>query len=108
MQESVEHLAAHPAVRFLEPAAKTLGEDLGVTGMENPASLLFYHTVMKLAEARMMNSEMKTVSISNYFDNYARGQKYPNCNLRSCPPCKRNHCIGLCGPLCHCWKWILW
>ena len=105
VQESVEHLASHPAVRLLEPAAKVLGEDLGVTGMENPASLLFYHTAMKLAEARMMNSETKAVSISSYFD-YARVQKYPNCNLRSCPPCRADQCIGLCGRLCDCWTWV--
>ena len=106
VQESVERLAAHPAVRLLEPAAQALGKDLGVTGTENPASLLFYHTTIKLTEARMMNSETKTTSISSYFDNYARIQKYPNCNLRSCPPCKKDECIGLCGRLCNCWIWI--
>ena len=51
IKASVERLVAHPAVRLLEPAARALGEDLGVTGKDEPAAMPFYTTAMKLTEA---------------------------------------------------------
>jgi len=108
VQESVERLVAHPAVRLLEPAAQALGEDMGVTGMEHPAALRFYLTAMKLTEARAMSQEAEEASYrepwSSYFEGEAIIQKYPKCNLRSCPPCRGDNCVGMCGPRCKCWR----
>ena len=110
VQESVERLVAHPAVRLLEPTAQALGEDLGVTGMEHPAALRFYLTAMRLTEARAVSQEAEEASNiepwRRYFEGKATIQSYPNCNLRSCPPCREDDCTGLCGRRCNCWRWV--
>ena len=109
VQESVERLASHPAIRLLEPAAQALGEDLGVTGMEHPAALRFYLTAMKLTEARAMSQEAEASNIEpwrRYFEGKATIESYPNCNLRTCPPCREDECLGLCGRICTCWSWV--
>ena len=48
MQASVERLVAHSAVKLLEPAAFALGEDLGISGEDEPAALPFYTIAMTL------------------------------------------------------------
>ena len=110
VKESVERLVAHPAIRLLEPAAQALGEDLGVTGMEHPASLPFHLTAMKLTEARMKGREVGAASYSDtwqfYVPGQAKTQAYPNCNMRTCPPCREDDCTGLCGRRCNCWRWV--
>ena len=107
VQESVERLVAHPAIRLLEPAAQALGKDLGVTGTDHPAALGFYLTAMKLTEARAMAEEASSSEAwRRYFERKATIQAYPNCNLRSCPPCREDRCIGLCGRRCTCWRWV--
>ena len=105
IKASVERLVAHPAVRLLEPAAWALGEDLGVTGKDEPAAMPFYTTAMKLTEARS-RSERKRISrnsFGSYFYRPAVVQAYPNCDLTTCPPCKEDECFGLCGYGCWCW-----
>ena len=106
VQESVERLVAHPAVRLLEPAARALGEDLGVTGANNPASLLFYHAAAKLTEAWLMSHRTTVASYLDYFKGLTTAQKYPYCNLHTCPPCQDDMCVGMCGRLCTCWRWL--
>ena len=105
VQQSVERLVAHPAVGLLEPAARALGEDLGVIGVNNPASLLFYHAAAKLTEARLMSHK---TTVASYLDNFKvlTPQKYPFCSLHTCPPCEKDMCVGLCGRLCNCWRWV--
>ena len=107
IQASVERLLAHPASRLLEPAAQALGEDLGVTGKDEPAAMPFYTTAMKLAEARsrkqLAEVSSKFKPWDTYFDRQAAIQKYPDCDLTTCPPCQDDECIGLCGRLCSCW-----
>ena len=102
IKASVERLVVHPAVRLLEPAARALGEDLKVTGKDEPAAMPFYTTAMKLAEARSRN-ERKRISrnsFSSYLYRPAVIQKYPNCDLTTCPPCQADECFGLCGYGC--------
>ena len=105
IKASVERLVAHPAVRLLEPAARALGEDLGVTGKDEPSAMPFYTTAMKLTEARS-RSERKRISrnsFGSYFYRPAVVQAYPDCDLTTCPPCKEDECFGLCGYGCTCW-----
>ena len=108
IKASVERLVAHPASRLLEPAARALGEDLGVTGKDEPAAMPFYMTAMKLAEARS-RSERRRISrnsFSSYFYRPAVIQAYPNCDLTTCPPCQEDDCMGMCGRNCDCWDWL--
>lgn len=39
MQGSIERLIAHPAIALLEPAAFALGDELGITGEDEPAAM---------------------------------------------------------------------
>ena len=105
IQASVERLLAHPSSRLLEPAARALGVDLGVTGMDEPAAMPFYTTAMKLTEARSRIERRRTSrnSFSSYLYRPAVIQKYPDCDLTTCPPCKEDECFGLCGYGCTCW-----
>ena len=109
VQESVERLASHPAIRLLEPAAQALGEDLGVRGADNSAAPRFYLTAMKLTEVRAMSQEVEASNIEpwrRYFEGKATIQSYTNCNLGTCPPCREDECMGLCGRMCTCWFFV--
>ena len=110
LQASVDELVAHPAIRLLEPAARALGEDLGVIGKDEPAAMPFYTTAMRLTEVynRNLRAKVSLARNANPWDSYynrpvtAQG-KYPNCDLKACPPCKEDFCLGLCGYSCNCW-----
>lgn len=107
IQASVERLVAHPATTLLEPAARALGEDLGIIGKDEPAAMPFYTTAMRLTEARDKILLAQASSFWNFFKPKPKSKaKYPNCNLKTCPPCKDDECMGLCGRKCSCWVWL--
>ena len=101
IQYKVKKLLAHPATRYLKPAARALGEDMGIIGKDEPAALLFYATVMKLSEA----FHDIQAAHNNYFP-MATLQTYPNCDLTTCPPCRDDECMGMCGRNCQCWEFV--
>ena len=103
-QASIDELVNHRAVRLIEPAARALGEDLGVIGKDTPAAMPFYAVAMKIAEAYSRNQRAKA-QWDPYHRVTAQGT-YPNCNLKTCPPCQEDECIGLCGKDCSCWSWV--
>ena len=114
IKASVQRLIAHPAVRLLEPTARAMGEDTGIIGSKEPAAMAFYAAAMTLTqlyeehfpvEPRSYRSASSSI-FETFFDSPATVQKYPNCNLKTCPPCKSDECIGLCGRRCNCWKWV--
>jgi hypothetical protein len=111
IQESLDRLAAHPAVRLLEPAAWALGEELEIIGKEEPAAMAFYTAAMTLTEAYNKNRRamVSRVRKSNPWDTYtsrrAKG-KFPDCDLGTCPPCQEDECFGLCGYGCTCWAFV--
>ena len=105
IQASANRLVAHPAMRLLEPAARALGEDLGVTGTDEPASMLFYASAMRLSEL-YDNSKRFSTRVYRHtprFDPFfALAQSDLDC-LDTCPPCPGMNCLGMCGRLCDCW-----
>ena len=108
IEASVQRLVKHPAMKLLKPAAWALGEDMGITGSEEPAALLFYAAAMRLSD--LLENGNRETRNGNYWENYfnndrASVQRYPNCDLTTCPPCQEDECMGLCGRLCSCW-WI--
>ena len=111
IQESLDRLAAHPAVRLLEPAARALGEELEIIGKEEPAAMAFYTAAMTLTEAYNKNrrAAVALARNANPFDAYinrpVNAQDYRYCK-GSCPPCPRDECFGLCGYGCHCWRML--
>jgi hypothetical protein len=111
VQATVDRLVAHPAVRLLEPAARALGQELGIIGKEEPAAMAFYTAAMTLTEAYNKNRRamVSRVRKSNPWDTYtsrrAKG-KFPDCDLGTCPPCQEDECFGLCGYGCTCWAFV--
>ena len=113
MQTTVDRLAAHPAARLLEPAARALGQELGIVGKEEPAAMAFYTTAMTLTEAYNKNRRAR-VSLarkSNPWDTYTSRRvntqgKFPDCDQKACPPCQEDQCFGLCGYGCNCWAFV--
>ena len=111
VKASLGRLVAQPAVRLLESAARSLGEDMEVTGSDEPASMLFYAAAMSLSGmyeesvGRSAQSEPSDAWL-DFFGAPATAQKYPDCNMNSCPPCKEDECVGMCGRICSCWWWV--
>ena len=112
IQESLDRLAAHPAVRLLEPAARALGEELEIIGKEEPAAMAFYTAAMTLTEAYNKNrrAAVALARNANPFDAYINRpvnvQDYRYWDKRRCPPCPRDECFGLCGYGCNCWRFL--
>ena len=111
IQASAERLIGHPAMRLLEPAAQALSKELGITGKEEPASMLFFATAMKLSQlyedAQRSSSlvhQPTTTPRLNPFISASVQQRLP-C-LNTCPPCRHLECLGLCGYGCQCWKFL--
>ena len=90
IQSKVKKLLAYSAARYLEPAARALGEDMGIIGRDEPAAMRFYATVMKLLEA------FHGIQAAGSNFPMATLQAYPNCDLTTCPPCRSDECLGLC------------
>ena len=113
MQASVDRLAAHSTVRLLEPAARALGQDLGIIGKEEPAAMVFYTTAMTLTEAynknrrAMVSMARKSSPWDTYTNRRVNAQgKFPDCDQEACPPCKEDECFGMCGYGCYCWEFL--
>ena len=112
MQVSVDNLVAHPSVRLLEPAAKALGEDLGIIGKNEPAVMAFYTTAMTLTEEytkeqrAMMSLHRKSNPWGIYINRHLVNTQTELECLKTCPPCEDQECFGLCGYGCSCWWWL--
>lgn len=104
IRSSVMKLLAHPAARHLEPAARALGEDVGIIGRDEPAALRFYTTVMKISEAFDDIRRLRASRSSQRFSTFH--QPYPFCDMTTCPPCRSDQCVGMCGRKCSCWKFV--
>ena len=106
VQASVQRLIKHPAMKLLKPAAWALGEDMGITGRDEPAALMLYAAAMRFSE--LLEDDDRETRNANYWENYfndqASVQRYPNCDLTTCPPCQDDQCMGLCGRRCSCWQ----
>ena len=109
-QASIDELVNHRAIRLIEPAAKGLGEDLGIIGKDNPAVMPFYSVGMKIAEAYSQNQ--RAMVSRNPWAAYRLNNRvtvqgtFPFCDLFTCPPCQEDDCMGLCGKDCSCWSWV--
>ena len=108
IRASVQRLVEHPAIRLLEPAARALAEELGVSGREEPAVAPFFAMVMRLTEVYEASKRSSTGNVFRRSSDYSRllataQGRYPNCDLTTCPPCQEDECMGMCGRLCTCW-----
>ena len=110
IQASAEQLVAHPAMRLLEPAARALSEELDITGKDEPASMLFFASAMRLSQLYEKSHRSSsrayrhTTPRSNPFLS-AVVQQDLDC-LSTCPPCPSMECLGLCGRECSCWRFV--
>ena len=108
VMSAMQNLASSREAVLMEEAARGLGIDMGITGKDEPAILPFYLVALQLS--KMRNAEVQKserLSFSYYSGYYsAHSQAYPNCDLTTCPPCRADECIGLCGRLCNCWSWV--
>ena len=110
IQASAEQLIRHPAMRLLEPAAQALSEELGINGKEEPASMLFFASAMKLSE---LYEDSKRSSSLVYQHTTPRLNPFISASvqqelacLNTCPPCPRLRCLGMCGRRCRCWRFV--
>ena len=107
-QRSYRNFVASPEAPLIVHAAKGHGENYGMVGSEHPAILPFYAVALGIARARRDTSAEEEMDSDreSYFDTVRTQGRYPNCNRRSCPPCRNDHCMGMCGPDCTCWWWV--
>jgi hypothetical protein len=113
VKESYDALTANHAMRLLEPAARALGQDLGIIGRDEPAAMTFYLPAMVLTEARrkQLRARVAVVLRSNPWSAYINKRRantqgnYPDCDMTTCPPCEEDECLGGCGYGCSCWSW---
>ena len=107
-EQSYRKFVASPEAPLIVHAAKGLGENAGMVGSEHPAILPFYAVALGVARARRDTSAEEEMDNDreSYFDTVRAQGRYPNCNLRSCPPCRNDHCMGMCGRRCDCWSWV--
>ena len=110
-EASVDGLLDHPAVQLLESVSYALGNDLGLTGRSEPASMPFHMLSLALTTNRKRRIRSRDPVWSALDQMYgsllAKSQgKFPNCNLDSCPPCPEDNCYGMCGYECTCWRHI--
>ncbi len=92
---SIDRLLKRPEMKLLKEAAESLGER-GITGQAYPSILPFFMTSMRL-------STREGPPLASYLD-HLRLKRGSSC-FDSCPPCRGEECLGLCGPGCECWKW---
>lgn len=98
LTKSVKNLLTKPELKLLKEAAFKLG-DLGVNGVDYPSILPFHMTALQM-ESR---DHWKTIPKPQQETFYHRQLKRSVCT-QSCPPCKEQECLGMCGPGCSCWK----
>ena len=110
LQASAEQLVAHPAMRLLEPAARALSKEQDITGKDEPASMLFFASAMRLSQLYENSHRFSprvyrhTTPLSNPFFSASMWQDLDCFN--TCPPCPSMECLGLCGKECHCWSFV--
>ena len=121
-EDSLKDLLQLEESLFLENASRAVG-DRGVTGKNTPAVLPFY--MFALQVARLIDSSSLVTSTGRTGDDansapprqkklvYWRPTIRPSWIigfLTRTKSCKRSpegeECIGLCGKLCKCWKWV--
>ena len=109
-EASVDGLLEHPAVQLLESVSYALGNDLGLTGRSEPASMPFHMLSLALTTAsqkRIRSRDPVWSALDQIYGSLlAKSQAYPNCNLDSCPPCPEDNCVGMCGRGCTCWRHV--
>ena len=103
IESTYRDFVSSPEALLIVHAAEGLGENLGVMGNEEPAILPFYAVALRLAKTRDQEEEL--VDNGSDFEAMVQG-RYPNCNRRTCPPCREDQCMGMCGRRCSCW-WIV-
>ena len=95
VSESISDLLKDSHYPLINEAVHYMGETIGLTGLDYPSLLPLYLMAMKLEEISDNTNSMSW-------------QKYPRnllC-LKTCKPCKRYECLGLCGRKCSCWNWV--
>ena len=99
MAESITDLLDDNHYPVINRAVHYMGEKMHLTGRDYPSLLPLYLMAMKLEEISDNVDEEWWWSKPK--------KKYPknlNC-LKTCKPCKKYKCLGLCGKGCDCWKW---
>jgi hypothetical protein len=87
-----------PHHKAIIEAAHYIGKREKLTGRKYPSLLPLYLFAMKLEEISLGGGALESMS------NKTEGFHY-KC-LTNCPPCTSNHCIGMCGMKCMCWKFV--
>ena len=115
LQDSLQDLLSRPEVELIEYAAHALGEEEGINGQDSSSVLPFYlaalhlHKLQRAASGSNHSTQNHHVLQSNSFTpNHlpVRGKRRSDSCFDTCPPCQDEDCLGLCGPNCHCWKFV--
>lgn len=106
MEESIRILMDRPEMNLLEPAARSLADNLGVTGKDDQAAMVFLASAMRLSDAHNVLNDPQERYISRVTEAqiFASAQQV-DCQ-DTCPPCPDNECVGLCGKKCTCWTFV--
>ena len=100
-KEAVEDLLSSSHIQLIADASVTIGRDIGITGYENPFMMKFYSFSKVIA--KLVNDPSKAQAPASSISEGCK--QYLHCS-ETCPPCKNEECIGLCGANCFCWPWV--
>ena len=107
-QTIMHSLATSEESIYTIEAARSLGEDMGIEGLEYPVAMSFYRLALQLAN---YNNYTETQE-RNKNNNKKRNQQVQCENYNTtCPsyslcPNKVDECSGLCGRRCTCWPFV--
>ena len=101
IENSIYSLIESQYFPLISKAVHYMGEHMKLTGKEYPSLLPLYLMTMKLEEI----DEDKTSSYMYALFERRRRRFSLRC-LKTCPPCRRNNCLGMCGRRCKCWRWV--
>ena len=117
LQNSLQSLLSKPEVELIEHAARALGEEAGINGQDSPSVLPFFLAALHLQKIQVYSRSNGTTDVnrgSHFATKESGNSVFPKKSKRSahefcldtCPPCPDDECFGLCGPSCHCWKFV--
>ncbi len=96
---------------YIIEAARSLGEDMGIGGLDHPIAMSFYRLALQLAnynnytETREGDQTNNNIHKKRY--QQVRCENYDTtCPSYSLCPNKGNECLGLCGKTCSCWSFV--
>ena len=102
LHSAITYLVNDPHTPIIINMAITMGEEKGMTGTRYPPVLPFYSVARLLGK---LLDNQKSVKNDNQINPIETCETNFPC-FYSCPPCRDDNCIGLCGRRCNCWEFV--